>query len=499
MSTRKRPRSELHNAQTPTRYAPSTPHAIRALQQRSGAQTRSVRRRPRAFSDTVRPDSARGILRQLAKITAPATKKTRPTPTNGLGKENQSARDGRDEDEANDPKRPRLTLNIEDSLDVVEPPMGANEDEADDNSELPVAPTPSILPGEEDEDQGHRGDPTITFKSIDFAGEAAGSTSGNLDRRWSRRYDQPPGSDEVDDDATILTERGRRAISEEPTGRLSRYSFGSIRMSDFGSELEIRRDSTQREQTKTFRLQHELSGIGLDYEPLDLGGETEHLENLGQRSPSLSPPEESTMNIPALEDSFQLEIQHHEAVSSHATAIATEKVLEDETPLEDFLFMSPESPTDAANSANEEPIEQNSVPNDSAPSFKRPRRKRVKLTRDGELVPSLPSSLIKRVAVEAHARLGMRKPKLGRDHMAALEQATEWFFEQVGDDLVAYSDHARRKKRVNRSDVLMLMRRQRVLQGDGELETAARELLPQEDARNLFPEEVVAEFDETTD
>ncbi|EXJ92062.1 hypothetical protein A1O3_00612 [Capronia epimyces CBS 606.96] len=502
MSSRKRPLSELRNTQTPSRYAPSTPHAIHALQQRSGAKTRSVRR-PRAFSDTVRPDSARGILRRLAKITAPLTRKAISTPATatargkGRGKENQtprSAHNGGDEDAADEdtdtdtdnPKRPRLALELDDSLDDVEPP--AVED--DEDSELPLAPTPSILPDEDDDnhtgEQGRRriqrNDPTMTFKSIDFARDAASARTSatRFSRRWSKASDQLQG-DEIEEDPTILTEMGRRAISEEPTGRLSRYSFGSIRMSDFGSELEIRRESTQREQPKTFRLQNEYSGVGFNYEPLDLGGETEHLENLGRPSPSPPPPppEESTMNILPLEESFQLEMLDREAVSSHAQTASAEEVLEGETTPAEPQRMQHASSSVAHSSREGSPV------GEVVPSSSRPRRKKVKLTRHGELVPSLPSSVIKRVAIEAHARLGNRKPKLGRDHMEALEQATEWFFEQVGEDLAAYSDHARRKKRIDRSDVLMLMRRQRVLQGDGELQKAVRELLPKEAAAEL--------------
>ncbi|EXJ93775.1 hypothetical protein A1O1_02168 [Capronia coronata CBS 617.96] len=503
MSSRKRPLSELRNAQTPTRYAPSTPHAIHALQQRSGALTRSVRRRPRALSDSVRPDSARGILRRLAKLTAPATKKTIPTPAGAArGKENQTphtAPDVNSDDETDFSKRPRLGLDIDDSLDDVEPPIAAEEVE-DDDSELPTAPTPSILP--EEYEQGRRQDPNITFQSIDFARDA-GRTSAITDRRQSRlsRFGSGDQEDnETDDDPTILTELGRRAISEEPTGRLSRYSFGSIRMSDFGSELEIRRQSNQREQTKTLRLQDEYSGIGLDYEPLDLGGETEHLGNLGRRSPSPPPAEESTMNIQPLEESFQLEIQGREAVSSHAQTARAEEFLEVPTALEDSRIVTQSSPAAAPSTGAGSPG-QISIMDEVAPAapLSRPRRKKVKLTRHGEMVPSLPSSLIKRIAIDAHARLGLRKPRLGRDQMQALEQATEWYFEQVGEDLAAYSDHGRRRRRVDRKDVLMLMRRQRVLQGDGELEKAARDLLPEEAAQAVIPETAVTELDDTVE
>src|ERR1700761_9457116 len=167
MSTRRRPLTALPNSQTPTRYAPSTPHAIRALQQRSGAKTRSVRRKL-ALSDSVRPDSARGILRQLAKLTAPATKKIVPTPS-VKGKENRRPEEEDEDDGLRYLKRPRLTLDLDESLDSIEAPEINGEDE-DEDSDLPVAPTPSIFP-DDDHERGEFAydNPTFTFKSIDYA------------------------------------------------------------------------------------------------------------------------------------------------------------------------------------------------------------------------------------------------------------------------------------------------------------------------------------------
>lgn len=109
-----------------------------------------------------------------------------------------------------------------------------------------------------------------------------------------------------------------------------------------------------------------------------------------------------------------------------------------------------------------------------------PRRKKVKLTKHGIAIPALPSSLVKRLAVESMTRRGKRKPTIDRASLQALEQATEWFFEQVGEDLEAYSKHAGRKKRIDTSDALTLMRRQRVLKGQGALRKFAQEHLPPE-------------------
>jgi hypothetical protein len=75
--------------------------------------------------------------------------------------------------------------------------------------------------------------------------------------------------------------------------------------------------------------------------------------------------------------------------------------------------------------------------------------------------------------------------------MKALEQATEWFFEQVGEDLEAYSDHARGRKRVDASDALLLMRRQNALKFPGKLAEAARKCLPEKVLAELtLPDEI---------
>ncbi|KIV94059.1 hypothetical protein PV10_05216 [Exophiala mesophila] len=492
MSTRKKqPLGELSNSQTPSRYAPSTPHAIRALQQRSGAaRSRSAYvRRTRGYSDTiVNPESARGILRRLAKLTAQKVEKNETIRRFDDDKENH---DTPDQEDGVLSKRPRLTLDVEDSLDEDDNtsgllPLWRGEEDEDEDSEILVVPTPSILP-DDDPDA-----PTLTFKSIDFGGPHSDSI---VARRKSSRPSFPPSSpggdmdDDVDnaEDPTILSEMGRRAISEEPTGRLSRYSFGSIRMSDFGSELEFRRDSDLEQHLKE-KPQVELEGYNhgdQNDEPMLFPDETEDLRHLAQ-SPTLLLHDDSTVNIPPMDESFQLENPVDEMTSANLKA---GNVLPEPRP------SSPPAPQDIPASVADESTRSElhqepdeaivAKPTVSSTKASVPRRRKVKMTQNGQVIPSLPASLIKRVAIQAQDRLGNRRPKLGRDHVKALEQATDWFFEQVGQDLEAYSDHGRRKRRVDASDMLMLMRRQRVLGGSGELGQAAKELLPKEVVADL--------------
>ena len=108
----------------------------------------------------------------------------------------------------------------------------------------------------------------------------------------------------------------------------------------------------------------------------------------------------------------------------------------------------------------------------------KPRQSRNKVTKHGHTVPALPLSLMRRLANDAMPRIKGKKSKIGRDSLKAIEQATEWFFEQVGEDLEAYSNHARRKKRVTEDDMHMLMRRQRLIVPGHDLRALAEKYLP---------------------
>ena len=480
MSSRKRTLAEVSgpSQQTPSRpYAPSTPHAIRALHQRSGAKQRSTRSRKilADISNHPRPDSARGILARLAKLTAPFTKRRIETPV--INKENQRREVSVEDDDTEEPtsKRPNVTLSIEE----------AGEDEED--SELPTAPTPSALLEDD-------GDPTVTFKTLDFSKIAdKRPASEKSDRRVSRVSFAPnvegrEDDEDDEDDEDLTTEIGRRAISEgPPTERLPRYSFGSIRMSDFGNELEIRRRSDRTKRESLVPPSALEQGASSD-------GETEDLRRL-RRSLSYISDNDTFANIPAVqdhEDTFRLDLPDDEQSDSAASRANEPPLPASSHDFEDFpsddgfsdnpddlsveatdspLFVPPSSPR----TRRQTPLETAAVAT-SARTAQR-RRKPLKLTRSGNTVPSLPSSFIRRVAIEGQTRLGRRKPKLGQAHMKALEQATEWFFEQVGEDLATYSSHAGRKKRVDQSDVLLLMRRQRVAQAPGELKRLAKDIL----------------------
>lgn len=85
-------------------------------------------------------------------------------------------------------------------------------------------------------------------------------------------------------------------------------------------------------------------------------------------------------------------------------------------------------------------------------------QKQKKLSRHGIPVPLLPTGVVKRIATR-FARTGAgSKAKINKETLAAIEQASEWFFEQASEDLATYSRHAGRKT-IDESDVVALMRR----------------------------------------
>ncbi|KAI0509245.1 centromere kinetochore component CENP-T-domain-containing protein [Xylaria bambusicola] len=87
------------------------------------------------------------------------------------------------------------------------------------------------------------------------------------------------------------------------------------------------------------------------------------------------------------------------------------------------------------------------------------RKKGKKISRYGIEYPSLPTNVVKRLAMTC-AKTAGTKGKISPDTLDAIMQATEWFFEQLGDDLSAYAKHAGRKT-IDESDMITLMRRQR--------------------------------------
>ncbi|QKX64005.1 uncharacterized protein TRUGW13939_11178 [Talaromyces rugulosus] len=106
-------------------------------------------------------------------------------------------------------------------------------------------------------------------------------------------------------------------------------------------------------------------------------------------------------------------------------------------------------------------------------------RKQKKLSRHGIPVPNLPSGVVKRLAMRFARAGAVKKAKISKETLAAVEQASEWFFEQASEDLSTYAKHAGRRT-IDESDVLTLMRRQRLVNNTNSVFSLAQRHLPKE-------------------
>ncbi|KAJ5116408.1 Histone-fold [Penicillium angulare] len=115
--------------------------------------------------------------------------------------------------------------------------------------------------------------------------------------------------------------------------------------------------------------------------------------------------------------------------------------------------------------------------------------KEKKLSRHGIPIPNLPTGVIKKLATRFGRSKAGSKTKLNKATVAAIEQASSWFFEQASNDLTGYSNHAQRKV-IDENDVTMLMRRQRHINSSTTVFSLAQKHLPkelQQDMRLAMP------------
>jgi histone H3/H4 len=84
--------------------------------------------------------------------------------------------------------------------------------------------------------------------------------------------------------------------------------------------------------------------------------------------------------------------------------------------------------------------------------------KQKKISRHGIPVPNLPAGVVKKLATRFARSKAGAKSKINKATLAAIEQASSWYFEQASQDLAAYSKHAGRKT-IDESDVTTLLKR----------------------------------------
>ncbi|KAH8703830.1 centromere kinetochore component CENP-T-domain-containing protein [Talaromyces proteolyticus] len=268
--------------------------------------------------------------------------------------------------------------------------------------------------------------------------------------------------DDDDGDITYTSvEYPRRAISEKDRARMS---FGNGRLSENFEDLtRLDAFSEPGDLTMLQPGNDEDVDASLQQEAFDAGGETADLGrfNFDFRFPSPVPEPEPLEN----EGDFALELDQP------AVGFASSSDNGDAGDFGDFPVADPEQVSEAGTPG----IVGGGLRDERTTRGK----KEKKLSRHGIPVPNLPSAVVKKLAMRFARSGNARKAKMNKETLAAVEQASEWFFEQASEDLATYAKHANRRT-IDESDVMTLMRRQRHVNNTTSIFSLAQRHLPKE-------------------
>ncbi|KAI1307463.1 centromere kinetochore component CENP-T-domain-containing protein [Xylaria venustula] len=409
------PASGRPSASARRNNAATTPHAraaIRAMDQRRAALFTPGRTRRRSLRE--QRETPRDLLRNLSRVLAPTSQAL-----SSSSSPESSARDGNstlaplaEDDESDDDfpiERPRFSL-----------PLELEEDDDDD-----LKP-PRLSVFEED---------NYTMQSIELPRRAVQDNTIRSSL-GSMRYSDYMGPDIQSDDVGIdsgffpppALDDSAEVVMEEPAiiERLDADEarrqtiggdsvFGAIEIPDLGNESTFMMapvESPVRDPTAT----QGLEGLESDNGPLD------DVANM-----NYDDDDDDHVNEPMDMPDFDSEEEGGNAPEDDIHTI--------------------------------EEITTQSRTTNPAPSRGTLKKRGKKKSRYGIEYPSLPAGVVKRLATTC-AKTAGSKGKISPDTLDAIMQATDWFFEQLGDDLSAFAKHAGRKT-IDESDMIALMRRQR--------------------------------------
>ncbi|KAK4229960.1 centromere kinetochore component CENP-T-domain-containing protein [Podospora fimiseda] len=424
----------------------ATPHAraaFRTIDSRRAAIFTPHRARRRSVREA--RDSPRDFLLSLGKVLA---KTSEPIETSSSSPGDGSTGYGADDD---DDDGPETTLG----------PMGMDYD--DDDEELPKRPRLSLPLDGDDEDDS---DDLVPHRSIIME-----------DENFTMQSIEMP----------------RRAYSEQPGGRLS---MNSPRMSDFFNTNDMLHSEDAGQESGFFPpinvMEDENYTMDVDLaspERLDDAGrrDTGHESDFGIHVP-LDLDENTFMIAAEVQDSpDRAPADDEEQPGSEDYAPLVDQ-RSDSDPgdfgdLGDMPDMEEEEPDGGTTNRFDDETQTDITTTKSAGQRSSSKKKGVNISKHGIEYPSLPPAVVKRLA-QNFAKTGGAKGKITPDAMAAIMQASEWYFEQLGEDLGAYAKHAGRKT-IDESDVLTLMKRQRQINSQTTPFSLAQRYLPRELLQDL--------------
>ncbi|KAI1445175.1 hypothetical protein F5Y02DRAFT_427145 [Annulohypoxylon stygium] len=306
---------------------------------------------------------------------------------------------------------------------------------------------------------------------------------------------KPPRSSILEDENYTVQsiELPRRAWTEAPPGR-DRGSYGSVRMSDFmGPEIEDADDNNVGIDSGFFPPPAlDDTEVNMDedaiFERVDeetrrqtTGGRDDfgpiQIPDIGNESTFVMAPVESPTREPTVTENIE---------TAHAQFDNDDNDDDIGQPFDAFDMDDSDGGNDGANDVDDgdggnEEVNETIISEalDLATERRSTRKKGKKISRHGIEYPSLPQGVVKRLATTLAKTAGVSKAKISPDTLEAIMQATDWFFEQLGDDLAAYAGHAGRKT-IDESDMVMLMRRQRQTNASTTTFALAQRHLPRE-------------------
>lgn len=377
-------------------------------------------------------ETPRDVLRNLSRVLAPTSKvvSSSSSPDSTVQGADSTLPPFPEDDEFDDDdddfpiERPRFSL-----------PLGPDDDDDDDDLKPPQ------LSGLEEDNYTMQSielprraitDPTIrsslgSMRYSDYMGPDIRSDDDGIDSGFF----PPPALDDsaevVMDEPVVIERLDADDARRQTLGGDS--VFGAIEIPDLGNESTFIMAPVQspvRDQTVTEGLEGLGSDDGLPDMNADDVGDHDNDED----------DDDDHVNEPMDMPDFDIE--------------------DDEDEVEEF-----DATADDAAENNISTIEKTTLSRRDrlAPNRGTKRKKGKKISRYGIEYPSLPINVVKRLATTC-AKTAGSKGKISPDTLDAIMQATEWFFEQLGDDLSAYAKHAGRKT-IDESDMIALMRRQR--------------------------------------
>jgi len=396
----------------PTAVTPHGRAAIREVEARRAGLTPGKDRRR---SGRQQRETPRDTLRALSRLLAPKTERLIPTPPRREPDTKARKYEEDDLDYGPDPVRPRLSMPL--------------DDDSDEDDSLLLPPRSAGIENE------------------DYTGYSV--------------------------------ELPRRAVSEQVPGRLSRGSFGSVRLSDpfgnlneagpghvfdssfamggaFDDEMPDMDNELPREDTGTLRNLGFGLGRESDIRPdLSVGNDSEDtfVFNVPARdvpAPRM-PPYMLDQRLSSSDDGRSI------VATTSVRGVGLEEQQGEETALHN-MEDSEESENALRSGMDISADEQDETLPEIGEVPKVPKKKRVKVSKHGIKYPSLPAGVVKKLAT-MYARTGSNsKAKINKDTLDVIMQASDWFFEQVSEDLGVYARHAGRKT-IDESDMVTLMKR----------------------------------------